>query len=58
MKKIIAKIKKLFHKAGAILAGLPAPRPQLRPIPVPVERALDRTRRNLHVAVKQHSSVI
>ncbi|MCX6079484.1 MAG: hypothetical protein NTW32_08115 [Chloroflexi bacterium] len=38
MKKIIAKIKRSFQKAASILAGLSDSRPELRPIPVPVER--------------------
>ena len=58
MKTMIAKAQKPFRKAGCLLAGLPDTQPQLRPIPVPVERVLERRRRNLHVAVKQHSSVI
>ncbi len=42
MKKFIAKIKRSFQKAAAILAGLTGSQPELRPIPVPVEHGLRR----------------
>ena len=42
MKKIIAKITQFFHRAGAILAGLPVAQPQLRPIPVRADHVIRR----------------
>jgi hypothetical protein len=38
MKKIAQRIRKAFQRVGSFLAGLLAPQPALRPVPVRAER--------------------